>query len=230
MGVSQRELVKRFFTGTGPSYDFMVHFGTAGSDWFWKKRILSHVPADSKRVLDLACGTGILTFGIARKLPDARVIGVDITKEYLDIALEKLQKLNLSHVEFIHKGAEDAFYDEPFDCVTASYLAKYADLDILTKNVHGMLKPGGVFVMHDFTYPSNPVIGALWEFYFKLQQTIGILFYPKWRTIYKELPVLLRKTNWITELTAALKNSGFEDIKVESLTLGGAAIVTARKI
>ncbi|HEY5649074.1 MAG TPA: class I SAM-dependent methyltransferase, partial [Nitrospiria bacterium] len=133
------------------------------------------------------------------------------------------------NVEFALRGAEETCFDELFDCVTASYLAKYADLDMLTHNVHRMLKPGGTFVMHDFTYPSNPVIAALWEVYFKLQQTIGVRFYPQWRTIYYELPVLLRKTNWVTELTTALMASGFDHAKVESLTLGGAAIVTAKK-
>lgn len=229
MGTSQRALVKRFFTGTGSSYDFMVNFGTFGCDKLWKKRIICHVPAATKRILDLACGTGILTFALAEKFPDAQVIGVDITKEYLDIALDKARGISLPNVEFIHKGAEEAVFDKPFDCVTASYLAKYADLERLTKNVHGMLKPDGIFVMHDFTYPSNRVIAVLWEFYFKLQQTVGILFYPKWRTIYNELPVLLRETDWIEELQAALKDAGFDKITVEFLTLGGAAIVTAKK-
>jgi demethylmenaquinone methyltransferase / 2-methoxy-6-polyprenyl-1,4-benzoquinol methylase len=223
------DLVRRFFTGTGPTYDFMVNFGTFGCDKWWKKKILAHVPADSTRVLDLACGTGILTFAIAQKYPDCHVIGVDVTKEYLDVARTKAKRLRLPNVEFVHRRAEEAFFEKRFDCVTASYLAKYADLKNLTQNVNGMLKADGFFVMHDFTYPSNRLVASLWEFYFKLQQTGGVLFYPQWRTIYHELPILLRKTTWVPDLVHALRRNGFSLITVERLTLGSAAIVTARK-
>lgn len=223
------ERVRRFFTGTGPTYDFMVNFGTFGCDKLWKKKILAHIPTHSTRVLDLACGTGILTFAIAQKFPGCHVMGVDVTKEYLDVARTKAEGLELPNVEFVHRRAEEASFEKPFDCVTASYLAKYADLETLTQNVNGLLKADGVFVMHDFTYPSNRVVASLWEFYFKLQQTVGVLFYPRWRTIYHELPKLLRNTPWVPDLVHALRRVGFSLITVERLTLGSAAIVTARK-
>ena len=226
---SRMELVRRFFSGTGPTYDFMVNFGTFGCDRFWKKKILANIPIDSKRVLDLACGTGILTFAIAQKLPDCHVIGVDVTEEYLNVARSKAKKIKLPNVEFLHQRAEETSFEEPFDCVTASYLAKYADLEILTQNVKGMLKANGVFIMHDFTYPSNSVVASLWEFYFRLQQTVGVLFYPRWRTIYHELPKLLRDTTWLPDLVHALRRYGFNQITVERLTLSSAAIVVTRK-
>ena len=225
---SRMELVRRFFAGTGPTYDFMVNFGTFGCDRFWKKKILSRVPATSKRVLDLACGTGIVTFGIAKRLPSCRVIGVDITKEYLDVAIKKAKNSGLTHIEFIHRKAEEATFDEPFDCVTASYLAKYADLHALVKNVKGILKENGLFIIHDFTYPRNRLIAFLWECYFKLLQTIGIRFYPEWREVFYGLPDLLRNTTWIHDLTTVLRQHGYSEITVERLTLGSAAIVTAK--
>ena len=227
---TRKELVQRLFQGTGDTYDFMVNFGTFGFDRLWKKKILAKIPTGSRRILDLACGTGIVTFAIARTFPGCYVIGVDMTKEYLDVARAKAERFKLPNVEFIHQRAEEVFFGEPFDCVTASYLAKYADLQILTKNIKGLLKENGLFIMHDFTYPSNPIVASLWELYFKLQQTVGIRFYPHWRTIYYELPNLVRDTTWLPDLTSALHRSSFSHITVESLTLGGAAIVTARNV
>ena len=225
----RQELVQRLFQGTGGTYDLMVNFGTFGFDRLWKRRILAKISSKSKRILDLACGTGILTFAIAKKIPDGYVIGADMTGEYLDVAKEKVNRLELHNVEFIHRRAEEISFTEPFDCITASYLAKYADLNVLTRNVKRMLKENGVFIMHDFTYPSNQIVAFLWEFYFKLQQTVGIRFYPKWKTIYNELPILVRNSTWLPDLTACLHQLGFSQITIERLTLSSATIVTARK-
>ena len=207
----------------------MVNFGTFGFDRLWKRRIISKVPASSARVLDLACGTGILTYGIARRLPHAQVIGVDLTQEYLDIALEKQRIDRIGNVEFIHRRAEEISFNQPFDCVTASYLPKYADLDTLTKKVKTILNTGGIFIMHDFTYPTNHWVASLWEFYFRLQQRFGVRFYPEWRTVYNELPILLRETTWVSDLSDTLARHGFSNIRIENLTLGSAAIVMATK-
>lgn len=224
----RQELVHRLFYGTGDTYDFMVNLGTFHCDKAWKKKILAQVPPASTRVLDLACGTGIVTFAIAKKLPNGHVIGVDMTKEYLDVARAKAKRLNVTNVEFIHQRAEAVVFDEPFDCVTASYLPKYADLKTLTQNVKGMLKENGLLIMHDFTYPENPLVASLWEFYFRLLQTVGSRFYPQWRTIFYELPQVVRNSTWLPDLIASLHRYGYSEITVERLIVGSAAIVTAR--
>ncbi|WP_310584380.1 hypothetical protein [Deinococcus sp.] len=82
--------------------------------------------------------------------------------------------------------------------------------------------------MHDFTYPDNPFIASLWEFYFKLLQTAGSPFYPQWRTIFYELPDVVRNTTWLPDLIASLRECRYNDITVERLIVGSAAIVTAR--
>ncbi len=228
MADSRQELVQRLFAGTGATYDSMVYFGTFGCDRSWKKKILAKVPSTSTRVLDLACGTGIVTFDIAQRFPHCQVIGVDMTQEYLDVAREKAKKLSITNVEFIHQRAEEVSFKEPFDCVTASYLAKYADLKRLTRNVKGMLNENGLFIMHDFTYPDNPLIASLWEFYFKLLQKAGTPFCPQWRTVFYELPQVVRNTSWLPDLVDSLREGGFKRISVERMLVGSAAIVIGR--
>jgi len=67
---------------------------------------------------------------------------------------------------FVHSAAEDFTDTKPCDAIISSYLAKYADLEVLTANAAAMLKPGGILLMHEFTFPSNPTIALLWELYF----------------------------------------------------------------
>ncbi len=226
---SKAELVHRFFSGTGPSYDFMVNLCTLGFDRSWKKEILERIPEGSMRVLDQACGTGILTFKIAQKLPLCRVVGVDLTEEYLNIANEKARRQKLGNVQFILGKAEEVLLRQKFDCITSSYLAKYAELGNLIQNATKMLRNGGVLIMHDFTYPPNHAFARLWEFYFRILQEAGKWKYSKWQAIFYGLPRLLRETKWTTELIYFLKGNAFSDISIQSLTLGTSAIVTAKK-
>jgi len=93
-----------------------------------------------------------------------------------------------------------------------------------------MLRHGGLIIMHDFTYPSNPVFLSLWQTYFKLLRMIGSRIFPEWRTVFYELPEFLRQTTWLSDSLAIMKEKGFSDITSKSLTSGSAAIVTARKL
>ncbi len=222
-------LVNQFFPGTGRTYDRMVNLCTFGFDRQWKKKMIEKIPQGSTRIMDQACGTGILTMRIARKFPRAFIIGVDVTEEYLAIAREKAACMKLDNVHFILGRAEDVLLDQSFDSITSSYLAKYADLGSLIPNVRKMLRRGGVLIMHDFTHPSNSRFSGAWELYFKLLRTVGAWKYPQWRAIFEGLPGLLRETRWTMELEKLLAQNGFANIAVESLFFGTAAIITANK-
>jgi demethylmenaquinone methyltransferase/2-methoxy-6-polyprenyl-1,4-benzoquinol methylase len=92
-----------------------------------------------------------------------------------------------------------------------------------------MLKDGGTLLMHDFTYPPNRTLVAIWRVYFKALQTIGGALLPAWREIYYGLPELIERTRWLPELQALLAQHRFRDIRVEHLTADGSATVAARK-
>jgi len=229
MGDTRIELVHRFFSGTGPTYDFMVRLATLGFDIWWKQKILEKIPEKSNRIMDQGCGTGILTFQIARKFPKSRIVGVELRDEYLNIARKKAKALKLGNVEWVLGRAEDVLRDEKFDCITSSYMAQYVEVEALIRNIKKMLRDGGVLIMHDFTYPRNRTFARTWELYFRLLQRLGDWRYPQWREIYYGLPKFLRGSNWVTELTKTLKENAFPDIRVQYLTGSTSAIVWARK-
>jgi demethylmenaquinone methyltransferase/2-methoxy-6-polyprenyl-1,4-benzoquinol methylase len=222
-------LAHRFFSGTGASYDRIVNLWTIGFDRWWKNRIVAQIPAAPRRVLDQASGTGILTLKIARMFPGCRVIGVELREEYAAIAHRKVAALPMDNVTFIIGRAEDVVLKAEFDCITSSYLAKYAEIGTLVENAKKMLRDGGRLIVHDFVYPPGRQFARLWEFYFRLMQTAGSRRYPQWRIVFHELPKLLRQTQWVAELVAALQEYAFTDIAVKPLTFGSAALVTAEK-
>jgi demethylmenaquinone methyltransferase/2-methoxy-6-polyprenyl-1,4-benzoquinol methylase len=226
----QTDRVRRFFSGTGTTYDRIVNLCTLEFDRLWKYKILRAIPEGSARILDQACGTGILTLKLARRFPQARIVGVDLTEEYLRVARKKAEALGLKRVTFIRGRAEDVRPELIFDCITSSYLAKYADLERLIATGNDLLRVGGTLILHDFTYPANPVLARIWEFYFRLLQTLGAWKYPQWKTVFDELPGFLRETQWTRELPRMLPAYGFSEITQTSLTWGTSALVTARKV
>ena len=223
-------LVERFFSGTGASYDAMVHWATLGFDGRWKRCMLERIPDGGGPVLDLACGTGISTLSIAHRYPHRHVVGVELREEYLRIAREKVLRLAITNVEFVLSRAEDFDSALRFDCITSSYLAKYADLPLLVERCSRMLQPGGLFMMHDFTLPPKPWLRAIWRLYFATMRRTVARAFPEWKEIYDGLPLLIEETRWLTSLDDALRRNGFADVELDFLTLYGSAIVTARRL
>jgi demethylmenaquinone methyltransferase / 2-methoxy-6-polyprenyl-1,4-benzoquinol methylase len=228
-GDARLALVERFFQGTGASYDFMVNAATFGIDRLWKRRLVELIPPNPARVLDLACGTGLSTLAIAKRHPECQVVGVELRNEYLERAREKLRHRASGNIELLLGRAEDYRSAVPFDCITSSYLAKYAEIPLLCRNAHAMLKPNGVFLAHDFTYPPKAYLVRIWRLYFRILQLAGSRLFPSWREIYYGLPELIEQSPWVEELQRALEQSGFVDIRRYDLTLYGSAIVYARK-
>lgn len=222
-------MARRFFPGTAASYDLTVHLWTFGLDWWWKKRLLDKVPPGSRRILDQACGTGILTFRMARRFPSARITGVDLHREYLLEAARKAESRGIKNVQFIQGLAEEVSLRDRFDCITSSYLAKYAHMENLIAGAGRMLRRGGVLIMHDFTYPRNSYIASTMGLYFRVMQAVGSRAFPEWKNVFFELEGFLRESRWVSDLVASLEKNAFEEIHVERFTLGAAGLVYATR-
>lgn len=222
-------LAERFFSGNSATYERIANLSSLGLDSLWKRKIVNKIPGNPTRILDQACGTGLLTFGIAQRFPLCRILGVDLKDEYLGIAKQKAEALQLTTVDFICGRAEDVVLEGGFDCITSCYLAKYADLQVLVSHAYEMLRKGGTLIMHELTYPTRLSDAFFWHVHFKILQVYGYWRHREWRVALRELPAYLKETVWIDELTDALKTNKFSDINIEYLAFGASAIVSARK-
>lgn len=219
---SPRELVPIFFENTASSYDRIVHNTTFGRDGFWKNQILAKVSGSS--ILDLACGTGILTRLIAQKFPESDIVGVDITKNYLDIA--KQNSKQFTNILFINQDAEKLEIDKKFDCIVSSYIPKYSDAKTLIQKCIKHLNSEGLIILHDFTYPKNKLLQIIWNQYFHLLQFLGY-FIPSWKEAFMELPKLIKSSRWVEDYSSTMKEAGLE-IKLEYHTFGCSCIITGK--
>ena len=97
-------------------------------------------------MLEIGCGTGIISLGIASK--DSRVVGTDITPEMIAIARAKAREMALDNVTFrICDGYHQPDVDESFDMVLLfNILNVVKDPSVLLAEAGGLLKPGSYLV------------------------------------------------------------------------------------
>lgn len=222
---SPKKLVPRFFGDTAKTYDAVANWATFGKDKYWKNKIIQKISsADS--VLDLACGTGILTRMIAQKFPHTKITGVDISQSYLQIA--KQNSTGFENISFIHQDAEEINLEEKFDCICSSYIPKYCVPKILIQKCISHLNPKGTIILHDFIFPQNKLLQNLWNVYFKILLFVGN-FVPSWGFAFAKLPKLIRESSWVKDYKETLENNGFT-VKIQDMTWHTSSIIHAKMI
>ncbi len=102
-----------------------------------------------RTVLDLACGTGSLTWELARR--GYEMIGVDRSEEMLAQANEKGEDFTGERPIFLHQSMDKLdLYGTIDACVccldSVNYVTRPAQLERAFARVHLFLMPGGIFV------------------------------------------------------------------------------------
>lgn len=108
----------------------------------WPPRIIDAAQiVPGQRVLDVACGTGVLTQAVADRVgPSGSTAGVDINEGMLSIAREKQPA-----IEWRNVPAEDLPFDDlSFDSVVSQFgLMYFEDQQLALTEMMRVLKPGG---------------------------------------------------------------------------------------
>ena len=149
--------VNQMFATIAPRYDLVTTLLSYGQDKRWKRKLVAM--ADVKpyhHVLDLACGTGDITFLLASQLGShGKATGVDITPEMVERARRK--GLHEPRVQFETGDiCQLAYPGASFDRVTVGYgVRNVPEVPRLLAEVLRLLKPGGHFLSLDFGKPEG---------------------------------------------------------------------------
>jgi len=102
--------------------------------------------APGQRVLDIACGTGLVSFAAARAVgPGGQVLGVDLSGRMVGSAQRYARQMNLSNCSFARMDAETLdLPDANFDVVLCALGLMYMpDPEQALREMHRVLKPAG---------------------------------------------------------------------------------------
>jgi SAM-dependent methyltransferase len=111
-----------------------------------------------QRVLDVACGTGVVAVTAARR--GAQVTGLDLTPELLEAARENARIANVP-IEWHEGDAEQLpFDDNQFDVVVSQYGHIFAPRpDVTMDQMLRVLRPGGVIAFS--SWPPELYVGRI---------------------------------------------------------------------
>jgi len=143
-------------------HDFVAEYG---------KGLLEFVPKnDGQAILDLGCGTGILTVQLADLCN--KIVSVDNSQSMIDKAKERF-----GNIEFLVCDALALPFVNEFDVVFSNAVFHWiSDHDTLLKNIHKVLKPQGLLV---YEFGANGNIAAIENAFVKVYNSLGYCYEPK---------------------------------------------------
>ena len=160
-----------------------------------------------KRVLDVACGTGLVTFRAAELTgPEGEVTGTDLSDKMVENAARIASEKNITNVSFKQMDAEalslpDAYYDVALDAFGTMY---YPDPVQSFREKLRVLKPGGRISIS--VWGKRDRCG--WADIFPIVDA---------RVISEVCPMFFQLGTGDT-LAYTLKEAGFQDIQTERIS------------
>lgn len=115
----------------------------------------------SRRIADIACGTGILSDRIARELHPDEIYGVDMSDGMLNQARARSDR-----VQWMRGPAEQLpFADGALDAVVTTSAFHFFDQPAALREFHRVLSPGGLVAVSALSArrPMLPGVSARWK-------------------------------------------------------------------
>ena len=220
-----KKIIEGMFDSIAKDYDSLNHIMSLSIDKIWRKKAIRKIKdaGDSPRVLDVACGTGDFSIAIAKAIGNGKVIGVDISKEMLEVMRRKVLKNNLECIisQEVGDGEDLRFPEDSFDRVVNAFgIRNFEDRDKGLKEALRVLKPGGRLVILELSRPENRIIRWFYDLYFLniLPKIGGKVSGDK--KAYMYLPASVKAFPGKKEFMEQMREAGFANITHRALTFG----------
>ncbi len=206
--------VNQLFDAAAKHYDGVTGWGFLGSGSAYRRWVQQrHGLKVGHRLLDVACGTGLMAVEAARILGTAENITcLDPSAGMMAEAKKKLPaKFVLGYADSL------PFPDASFDFLTMGYALRHvADLTVTMREYHRVLRPGGRVLILEVTKPSGRIGNFFFRLYFgKIYPGLTRLFtrskaardmmHYYWETMDASVPP--------ATVVEAMRSAGFAEVK-----------------
>ena len=221
----KKKQVQSMFNHIAPRYDFLNHLFSMGMDKYWRRRatkILMKKIVAKPNILDLATGTGDWVKELLM-MDVTKITGADIAEDMLAVARSKF--LHHPNEDIIHFQEEDAenlsFTNNQFDLVTIGFgVRNFEDISKGIAEIYRVLKPGGIIAILELTMPEKFPMKQFYNFYSNTMIPFFGKLISRDRGAYRYLPDSVKEFSEQINLMKILKEQGFNNIKLKTMTFG----------
>jgi demethylmenaquinone methyltransferase/2-methoxy-6-polyprenyl-1,4-benzoquinol methylase len=219
------------FAGLPDQYGRMGAILSFGQDPRWRRALVAAIaPHPDQRVLDVATGTGLVAFELARR-SGCRVIGIDQSADMLARARSRLasEPALADRIEFVQGEAERLPFDDgEFDGLTFTYLLRYVDDRLATMaELARVVRPGGRIGMVEFAVPPVAVLRGLWRVHTRVGlPLLGRLVSPAWLEVGRFLgPNIESLYAEEPDLAGLWRQAGIRDVGERRMSFGAGLVM-----
>ena len=221
------------FNNIAPTYDRLNHLFSLSIDKLWRRRVVRRVRRFKPvRVLDVATGTGDLAIKMAKAMPKAKIMGVDLSENMLSVAAEKVRRQGLDdHIALYQGDAENLdVANELVDVATVAFgVRNFGNVEQGLSEIWRALRSGGHLVVLEFSTPRNFLVRKLYQLYSNhIMKPVGGLV-SKDRKAYDYLPDSIAAFPDRERFLDIMRKVGFDECRRHSQSLGIAQIYIGKK-
>lgn len=225
---SKEQHVHSVFESIAPKYDLMNDLLSFRRHKAWRAFTMRKMDVKpGTTAIDLCCGTCDWTIALARKSGTGKMVGLDFSRNMLEIGRQKIDRDGLGErISLIHGNAmELPFEDDRFDYATIGFgLRNVPDLKQVLKEMQRVVKPGGQVVCLELSKPIWQPFKSVYYFYFeRILPMLGKLFAKRYEQ-YKWLPESLKAFPDLNQLAEIYRELGLRNVRAYPLTGGIAAL------
>ncbi len=210
----------QLFTQLAPRYNFITKVLSLWADIAWKDGLVRALPdCEKPNCLDIACGTGDLTFRLAKKYPKGKILAIDLA----ELMLEMAQSLNkYENIKFELKDmCNTELPDNAFDIVTGGYALRNApDLESTLVEIHRIMKPGATAAFLDFSKSPNRLLQTIEHIFLKTWGGFWSLVFHRKAELYTYIAESLKLFPDRKQFRLLLEKNGFTEIQTKKHYLG----------
>lgn len=248
--------VNKVFSNVAEKYDIMNDVMSFGLHRAWKNHLINEInPNYQMKLIDVAGGTGDIAFRFLNHLygsSDERSIEdrlkeennptksnfeitvCDINENMLKVGQERSKALPFADRLVWKVGNAEDLVNEKDNCYDVYTIAfgirNCTNLDKVIKEAYRILKPGGRFLVMEFSKIDNFILKKMYDFYsFEIIPATGYMIAGDWDS-YQYLVESIRMFPTQEEFAGLIRDCGFKFVRYENLTEGVVAIHSGIKL
>ncbi|MDE0985735.1 MAG: bifunctional demethylmenaquinone methyltransferase/2-methoxy-6-polyprenyl-1,4-benzoquinol methylase UbiE [Rhodobacterales bacterium] len=226
--------VQGVFSSVASKYDIMNDVMSVGIHRIWKEAMMDWLaPRAGQKLLDVAGGTGDISFKFLGRAGSGHATVCDITESMLIAGKTRAEAATMSDsLDWVVGDAMALpFADNTFDVYTISFgIRNVTRPQEALNEAFRVLRPGGRLMVLEFSQLPSPMMQAAYDAYsFNVIPRMGQLIAND-RDSYQYLVESIRKFPDQETFLEMVKIAGFENAKYRNLSLGIAALHSGWKL